>query len=367
MKKINLLHVEWSDGWGGQEIRILAESKELTRRGHNVVIVAQPDSCLLQRAKEAGIPTFSLRMNKGVNIVAMYKLIQFIKEKRVDIVHTHSAVDSRVGGIVGKLSGIPVVRSRHISIPVSRSKLTWFQYMKLADKIITSGDFIKQTLVKENNMIEKRIVSIPAGADESKYCPGEINLDIRHKFDLNKQNFVVGMVSVLRSWKGHNYVIEAMKSLVEKAPDIRLLIVGDGPKKDEIQKLIDQHALNQYIALAGHQSDPVPFYEAMDLVILPSYVGEATSQTLPQAMLMEKPVVSTNIGGLSEVVMHKSTGMVVLPKDSNSIVSAILELYSNSDLRNTLAKQGRAHALKRFTFNKMVDSTYGVYMDLLEN
>jgi len=365
-QRVSVLHTEWSDGWGGQEIRILAESKELIKRGNSVVIVAQPNSYLLQKAREANVPVFSLKMNKGINIYAIYKLVRFIKEIKVDIIHTHSSVDSRVGGIVGKIFGIPVVRSRHISIPVSQSKLTWFQYMRLADKVITSGDFIKKSLVEENNMVESRIASIPAGADEKKFCKSEVNLDVRQKYNLKKQNFVIGMVSVLRSWKGHNYVIEAMRTLVQKNVNIHLLIVGDGPRKDAIIKLIDNYSLNENVTLTGHQSNTVPFYEAMDLVILPSYAGEATSQTLPQAMLMEKPVISTNIGGLSEVVINKKTGMVIPPKDSDSIVSTILELYSDKNKRYKLAKQGREHALNNFTFRKMVDSTYKVYVDLLK-
>ena len=366
-KVITILHIEWSDGWGGQEIRIFSESKELIRRGNSVIIAAQPNSQLLREAIKEGVPTLSIQMSKGFNILAIYKLVKFIKKNRIDIVHTHSSVDSRVGGIAGKISGIPVVRSRHISLPVSQSKLTWFQYMKLADKVITSGSFIKESLVRRNNMISKQIVSIPAGADEKIYSGDVVVEDIRLQFNLNERQFLVGMVSVLRSWKGHNYVIEAMRSLVKKVPNIQLLIVGDGPKKQEILDLISKYSLERYITLTGHQENPVPFYKSMDLIILPSYEGEATSQTLPQAMLMNKPVISTDIGGLPEVVIHNDTGLVVPPKDSQAIVSAILELYSDEALRIKLAKNGRSHALKFFTFDKMVDSTYNVYTDLLKS
>ncbi len=362
---INLLHIEWSNGWGGQEIRIFSETSELIERGNNVIIAAQPGSQLLDKANRANIPTFSLHMSKGVNIIAIYKLVRLIKKKNIDIIHTHSSVDSRTGGIAGKISGIPVVRSRHISIPVSQSRLTWFQYMKLADKVITSGEFIRNTLIKENNMIPDHIVSIPAGADEKKYTNNAQVKDVRKEFGLTSDQFVIGMVSVLRSWKGHNYVIEAIKALKEEIPNIHLLVVGDGPKKNEILDLISQHSLDKYITLTGYQKDPIPFYKSMDVIILPSYAGEATSQTLPQAMLMGKPVISTDIGGLPEVVINNETGLVVPPKNSQAIASSILNMYSDIELRNKLAIQGRNHALKFFTFNKMIDSTYNVYLDVL--
>jgi len=175
-KPITILHTEWSDGWGGQEIRILAESIALIKKGYRVIIAAKPNSQLLARAKDAQVRVLPIKMNKGLNIMAILKLFFFIKKEAVSIVHTHSSVDSRTAGIAGKLARIKVVRSRHISIPVSKSRLTWFQYMVLADRLITSGKFIKDMLVKENKMLPDRIVSAPAGVDENLFRPDGKNL-----------------------------------------------------------------------------------------------------------------------------------------------------------------------------------------------
>jgi glycosyltransferase involved in cell wall biosynthesis len=364
-REIKILHTEWSDGWGGQEIRILAESLEFIKRGCEVTIAAQPDSQLIQKAREANISVLPLTMNKGFNISAILKLVKFIKRNKINIIHTHSSVDSRTGGIAGYFAGIKVVRSRHISIPVSKSRLTWFQYMKLADRVITSGEFIRDTLIKENKMLSNRIVSAPAGADEEHFSISRKVDDIKKQFGLDKDYFIVGMVSVLRSWKGHEFVIRAMETLKKDIPNVHLLIVGDGPVKEKILNLIKDLSLEESITLTGHQNDPAPFYKAMDVVILPSYAGEATSQTLPQAMLMGKPVISTNIGGLPEVVIDRETGLIVLPKDSKSIYQAVLELFSDANLRDTIVKNGREHALNFFTFKKMVDTTEDVYIELL--
>jgi len=365
-KTIRLLHTEWSDGWGGQEIRILAESMEFIKRGHNVTIAAQPNSQLIQKAREANVPVLPLAMNKGFNIRAILKLIKFIKINKINIIHTHSSVDSRTGGIAGYFSNIKVVRSRHISMPVSKSWLTWFQYMRLADRVITSGEFIRRELIKENKMMPGKIISAPAGVDEKHFSIENSVSDIKAQYSLNKNYFIIGMVSVLRSWKGHEFVIRAMKTLKQSIPNIHLLIVGDGPVKDKIINLIKSLSLEDSITLTGYQPNPSPFFKAMDIVILPSYAGEATSQTLPQAMLMEKPVISTNIGGLSEVVIDKETGLTILPKDSESISQAVLKLFSDVELRDRIAIQGRDHALNFFTFKKMVDTTESVYVDLLD-
>ncbi len=353
---IKLLHTEWSDGWGGQEIRILSESKAFIEKGYSVTIACQPNSQLISKANQADIPVFPISMNKGLNIVAIIKLISFIKNNSIDIIHTHSAVDSRTAGIAGRICGIGIVRSRHISTPVGNSYLTWFQYMKLADKVITSGEFIRDMLIKDNKMLPEKIISAPAGADENIFHKDVKVKDIRIEFNISSDSFVLGTVSVLRSWKGHRYLIKAIDKVKDLIPNIHLLIVGDGPVSNNLKDMVTRF----------HKVDPVPFYKSMDVVVLPSYSGEATSQTLPQAMLMQKPVISTNVGGLPEVVINENTGLVVHPKDSDSLVSAILKLYSDTTLRDKLVKNGYKHALNLFTFNKMINTTENVYLEVMD-
>ena len=364
-KIIKVLHTEWSDGWGGQEIRILSESKALIEKGYEIIIAAQSNSDLFKRSNQEGVPTIAIKMNKGLNLLTIIHLVRCIKDNQIDIVHTHSSVDSRTAGIAARIAGIKVVRSRHISIPISKSKLTWWQYMKLADRVITSGRDIRDAMITNNKMLAEKIISAPAGVDTEKFSVDRELNDIRPDYNLDATHFVVGIVSVLRSWKGHQYLIEAIKMASEVIPNIRLIIVGAGPQKQNIEKLINQFKLHDFIILTGHQPDPALFYKAMDVMVLPSYAGEATSQVLPQAMLMRKPVISTDTGGLSEVVIHNQTGLIVPTKNSLEIFKAIKTLFDDNNLRNRLAEQGRVHALKNFTFEKMIKITEDVYRDVI--
>ncbi len=366
-KTIRVLHTEWSGGWGGQEIRILAESQAFIAKGYEMTIAAQPDSQLYQKANQAGVPAFAIKMNKKTNFIAMIRFVNFIKKNKIDIVHTHSSVDSRTAGIAARICGIAVVRSRHISVPLSLRKFTWFQYMQLADKVITSGNFIKNMMISRNHMLTSKIASAPAGVDINHFSMDREMIDIKPQFGLvDSKHFIVGIVSVLRSWKGHHFLIEAIKEIISVIPDIRLLIVGDGPQKNNIINLIKELHLEKYVILTGHQEDPAPFFKAIDVMVLPSYAYEATSQVLPQAMAMGKPVISTHVGGLPEVVIDRQTGLVVPPKDSTAIAKAIQLLFSDIKLRQTLAKQGREHTLKNFTFEKMIQTTENVYLEVLK-
>ncbi len=364
---IKILHTEWSDGWGGQEIRILAESNAFIKKGYEITIAARPESELYKKSTQAGIHTFALKMNKGLNLLAILALVKFIKINKIQIVHTHSSVDSRTAGIAARICGVKVVRSRHISIPISKSFITRWQYMNLADKVIASGRDICNTMININKMTSSKIISAPAGADTKQFNLTRELVDIRPKYNLSEKHFVIGIVSVLRSWKGHKYLIEAINIAKKCIPEIRLIIVGTGPQEEIIKNLINQLKLDPYVILTGHHPDPAPFFKAMDIMVLPSYSGEATSQVLPQAMLMGKPVISTNIGGLSEVVINNKTGLVVPSKDSFAIANAIESLYKDEELRNKLATNGKKHAMTHFTFERMIEITDSVYKDLIKS
>lgn len=367
LPKLNfsLLHTEWSSGWGGQEIRILAESKAFRERGVTVSIAAQPDGQLFQQASEERFQVFPVRMHKGLNFSAIAEFIRIIKNNGIDIVHAHSSVDHRLAGIAARLTKRPIVRSRHLSTRIKRNLLSTALYTKLADRIISSGDFIRDAMIEYNDMPPEHIVSIPAGIDIAQFSPTRELPDMRAVLGLANDDFVVGIVGVLRSWKGHDDLIQAVKIAKEEIPGIKLLIVGEGPERSALETLVRESALENSILMVGHQKDPAPYMKAMDVVVLPSYANEATSQVLPQAMAMRRPVIATNIGGLPEVVLHERTGLVFPPRNVNALADMLLRLYHDIDLRQTLANAGHDHVHEKFTFEGMIDKTQAVYIELL--
>ena len=122
MKIFHILHTEAAFGWGGQEIRIFQECQLLLEKGHKVSIICQLNSPLYKKCLTIVSPSFtcySLRMKSSVNIFSYRSLSKLIKNIKPDIIHTHSSIDSWIAGIIGNLFGFPVVRSRHISIPIT--------------------------------------------------------------------------------------------------------------------------------------------------------------------------------------------------------------------------------------------------------
>lgn len=362
----SILHTEWSRGWGGQELRIIQESAEFIKRGYRMAIACQPETPIYQKAQAQGIPVFALRMRMAGDPLAIFKGWQILRKQRVDLVHTHSSVDSWCLSFSAKLLSLPVVRSRHLSTPISTSFFSYFLYMKLADRVITSGETIRKRMIEVNRFDPRRIVSIPAGVDEQRFSPETDGGNIRKNFHIDPNDFLLGIVAILRSWKGHFYLLEALKALKEKIPHIKLLIVGSGPQEKSIQAYIDQQGLKERVILTGYREDVPQILKSLDLFVLPSYANEATSQVIPQAMAMGIPVLSTFAGGIEEVVTNGQTGMLVPPRDARALSEAIYWSYQNRPVVQEMAQRAREFILNGFTFNHQIEKTEKVYRELLE-
>jgi glycosyltransferase involved in cell wall biosynthesis len=361
-----ILHTEWSSGWGGQEKRIIQESLEFIKRGYRMILACQPGSGIYAAAQDKGLPVIGLRMRTGIDPLAIAGCMGIIRKHSIELVHTHSSVDSWCCSMAARLSSVPVVRSRHLSTPISTNWFSYFLYMKLADRVITSGETIRKTMIEVNGYDPHKIVSIPAGVDETIFSPRINGPSVREGFHIRPDDFLLGVVAVLRSWKGHAYLLEALKSLQEKIPSIKLLIVGSGPQEKNLKDYIANNDLTGRVTMTGYREDVPQILKSLDLFILPSYSNEATSQVIPQAMAMGIPVISTFAGGIQEVVTNGVTGMLVPPRDSRALSEAIYWAYQNRGEMAKMAERAGEFILKDFTVTRMIDKTEKVYRELLD-
>jgi glycosyltransferase involved in cell wall biosynthesis len=363
----HILHTEWSGGWGGQEMRIVAESVALRARGHTVVIACQPDSQILEKARAEGLLTVPMRMRKGLDAAGIAQCLRAIRAHAIDLVHTHSSPDAWTCGIAARLAGVRVVRSRHLSTPVKRGWSSRLVYGRLADRVIASGQAIRDHLIAINAADPARIVSIPAGIDVQRFAPVADSSAVRRELGLADADFVVGIVAVLRSWKGHAHLIDAVQRLCAQNVPAKLLIVGAGPQNEALRRKVKELGMDASVLMLGHRDDVPRLIGAMDCSVLPATKNEATSQALPQALAMKVPVIATAVGGLPEVVIDRQTGLLIPPGDCDALCRALLWVYQHPAEATQMAGRGYAHVHTNFTFEKMVDRTEAVYRELLAN
>jgi glycosyltransferase involved in cell wall biosynthesis len=360
-----ILHTEWSLGWGGQEIRILAEMQAFRARGYQMQLACRDGSRIAAQAEQAGFAVHRLPFRGPLDPVTIGRLVRLIGLQRIDLIHTHSSVDSWCGGIAGRLKRIRVVRSRHLASEVRPGLNAKIVYGVLPDRVISSGRHIRDRLLALTKGDPAMHASVPAGADAARFHPGVDAEPVRRELSLGASDQVVGIVAVLRNWKGHEILLEACARAVTELPGLKLLVVGEGPQRPRIEQRIARLGLGARVILTGHREDVPALMKAMHVCVLPSLQNEATSQVMPQAMLVGTPVICSSAGGLSEVVQDGTTGRVVAPGDIDGLARALVAVWREPDRTRQMAQDARAHALRELTFERQIATTEAVYRELL--
>lgn len=359
-EQLRILHTEWSMGWGGQEIRIVAEMKAFRELGVPMEIACRKGSRISHEASQAGFGVHHLPFAHRIDLATLFGLRRIAKAGGFSLIHTHSSIDSWCGGLAGRLFAIPVVRSRHLSSTVRPGLNARILYDWLPDAVISSGRHIRDHLVAVCGCRAEKHFSIPAGADQQRFSPAADGAAIRAEFGLEDAK-VIGMVAVLRSWKGHRILFEACARIMHEIPNMRLLIVGDGPLREHLPVWAAELGLAGRVVFAGHRDDVPECMKAMDVCVLPSLKNEATSQVMPQAMLVGTPVICSSAGGLTEVVKDGVTGRVVPPGDVDALARALLDTFTRPEQTAQMADHARQYALQHLTFEQQIQKTLDVY------
>lgn len=352
-----ILHTESSPGWGGQEVRILTEARWLVEHGWQVQLACQPASGILSRAQ--GIRVHPIRMRGPWDPSAFVRLVRLIRRERIALVHTHSSVDSWIATLAARALGRPVVRSRHVSIPISARRALVYH---LADRIIASGEAVAQ-LVRAAGVPPAKIVSIPAGVDTREFHPGVSGRPVREELGLTGP--VVGIVAMLRSSKGHRFFLEAAREVLQALPETRFLIVGDGVGYEDTRRHVRELGLEHAVTLTGFRNDIPAVMAALDVLVLPSIKSEATSQVIPQAFAVGTPVVAAATGGIPEIIRDGATGLLVPPRHSGALAAAIRSVLTDRATARRMAEAGRRLVLEHYSLDRMMERTVAVYCSLL--
>ncbi|OPX20558.1 MAG: hypothetical protein BZ151_03175 [Desulfobacca sp. 4484_104] len=368
-----ILHTESSRGWGGQERRILTEAQIMRDRGHRLLIGADPRGQLWQRSRQAGFPGVNLEFGGLANLRAIWAIRRVCRAEAVDIINTHSSLDSWIGLVAtANLSGRAnqrrprLIRTRHLTTPIQTTWPTRLLY-QTPDAVITTGQAIKNLIMERARVPGARIYPIPTGVSLTEFYPRPAPVWTSLPQAWPEGAFIVGIVAVLRSWKGHLYLLEALKQVVAASEPAYLLIVGDGPYREVIRNRVQSLGLTERVWLTGHQEQVADWLARMDVVVLPSYANEGVPQALLQAMAMGKAVIGANFGGIAEIITPGQNGLLVPPRDPEALAQALLTLMRQPKRAKAYGRQGWALVQARYSLTHMAEAVEAVYDRVLSD
>lgn len=381
--RMKILHTEASTGWGGQEIRILNEAAGMIARGHQVELACPADARICIEAPRRGVPVHALSIGRK-NLRGLSAMRRFLRTHSYDVINTHSSTDSWLvalasiglrgghddtrdtrdtasAGTAGRRGPPPLVRTRHISALVPGNAATRWLYTHASTHVVTTGESLREQLIRDNGLDPHRVTSVPTGIDPSRFPPTDdaIRALRRIELSLDPRTALVGIVATLRSWKGHRYLIDAIADLDDDT--VRLAIIGDGPQRAALEQQVAARKLEDRIVFAGNRDDVSPWLQAFDVFALPSYANEGVPQALLQAMFTGLPCVTTDAGAISEIAIDGTTALVVEREDPVTLAAALARLLADAPLRQQLGSAARAHVLERHSLAGMLDRMESIF------
>ena len=299
-----IVHTEASRAWGGQEIRVLTELREMRARGCRVALITKVKAALVQRCKDAAIAVYQVPDFNKLSPGSWLLLRQLIHRLRPTVLNTHSSEDSWMAAPLARRAGVPLVlRTRHVSAPVSST----FSY-RFPHAIVACSDAIADQLISQG-LPGERITVAPTGNESGRFhFSAQKRQEMRRQYGLTEQDIVLGNVGFLRDYKGQAFILDTLASL---EPAYKVMLVGDGELRESLQAQAAQLGLAGRVIFAGHQERPEDFYHAFDLFFFASYSAECSSYALVHAFMNGLPVLSCRLASNEEVLRGVEAGRLV--------------------------------------------------------
>jgi L-malate glycosyltransferase len=354
------LHIDTARTWRGGQNQVLLTVNGLREIGHRAALVAHPDGELRRRAAE-GLELIPLVPRAEMDLSAAWRLARLLKRLRPEIVHAHDAHGVAMASLALSFGGAaqsPVlVAARRVDFHLRRNSFSrWKQ--RQVDCFICASEAIRQMLVGDGVPAD-RTVTVHEGIDID-HVRAAPPVNVHEAFWLPHNAPVVGNIAALVPHKGQRHLIEAARLVVQRMPDVRFLILGEGELREMLERQVREYHLEKHVFLPGFRTDVLGCLKGFDLFAMSS-VTEGLGTALLDAMACGKAIVATKTGGIPEVVDDGVTGRLVAPRDHAAMAQVIQELLEDHAGRQRMGDAGRARVEARFTVERMVAETAAVY------
>lgn len=312
--------------------------------------------------------------------VSVARLVKLIREMEIDLVHANRTIDLGIAGTAAKVCGIPVVSSLHWLgrtedhpeddaggwWPTAKKGAAVLLNRLLADRVIAVSGAVRDSFGMLRGFPTSRTEVVYPGLNMDTAAPDPtVCARLRKELDLDTAYPVLLNVGRLVSVKGQKYLIPMMRQVRERWPHAKLLIAGEGDLRQPLEQQIQEHGLSGAVTLLGTRSDVNDLLAVSDLLVLAS---ESEAAPLPpmEAMRAGKPVVATDVGGVSEIVVEGATGYIVPRANPDAMTAAVLRVFEVPDRAKGMGEAGRKIALERFEVSKSLRATERIYRALLK-
>lgn len=353
----NVMQIVQSLECGGLEKMVISLAERLNKKSSCASICCLDKTGeLAQEAEYKNIKVIAVRKKPGIDLPLVIKLAGIFRREKINVVHTHNLGPLFYGTLAARLSRVPVViNTRHGREAKVSLKLLW----AMNDNIVAISHDARRRLLKFNRINEERIKVIYNGIDIKKFS--EINSAQNKKiFNFDSSALVIGTIARLAPEKDQFTLIDAFSEVSQKLDNTRLIIVGDGTLRKELESYCRKRNLANKILFLGFRQDIPKILSIFDVFVLSS-ITEGISLTLLEAMAASRPIVATNVGGNPEIIDNGVTGFLVPPKSPDRMAEAIIKILSDKELAGKMKLAGYKRVKEKFSLDRMTEAYNNLY------
>lgn len=362
--KIHILHLISSNGLYGAEKVMLQLGRQSNCNGTKAWVGAvnnshNPHLEIIEEAKNYHLPAHVFESEGRFDLHTISTVCDFIRKNHIDLIHTHNYKANLLGLLAAKKAKIPIVATLHGYIG-NGSKLKLYEkldrfILRYFNKVILVDKGLRKRF--NNGSINAAVIN--NGVDISSSSTHQLINSSAHQL-------TIGTVGRLSEEKGHRYLLEAFSKIAADYPDTRLLIVGDGELRKELENLSAALAISEKVIFAGFQNDVSKYYQQMDIYVSCSLVEHFPIAIL-EAMSFAKAIAATDVGGTKDLIKDKTTGLLINPGAGEEIYKAILTYIGIPSLRESLGENAYQFVRDNYSLDKMADAYQKVYRQLLND
>jgi glycosyltransferase involved in cell wall biosynthesis len=354
------LHIDTARSWRGGQNQVLLTVNGLRAAGHRAMLVAHPSGELRRRAEE-GLELIPLAPDHELDLKAGWRLSRLLRRIRPDVIHAHDPHGVAMASVALSMSsangGPRLVAGRRVDFRLKRNSFSRWKYRQV-DLFIASSEAIRQILIRDG-VEPGRVVTVHEGIDAGRMAHlGAAN--VHAEFFLPHGAPLIGNIAALVPHKGQKHLLDAMPLVVKEVPDARLVILGEGELRPQLEQQVKHLRLEHHVVMPGFRSDVLALLKGVDIFVLSSET-EGLGTSLLDAMAAGKPCVGTRAGGIPEVIDEEVTGLLVPPHDPPALAVALIRLLEDVELRRRMGEAALVRVAEHFSVERMVDGTIEAY------
>jgi glycosyltransferase involved in cell wall biosynthesis len=364
LRVVTLIDEPVAEGGGAERLAALTTAYLDRERFVPRVCATRPISDPHPTLVESGVPVLVLPRRSRMSLLSWRPLVELLRSQRIDILHAHKFGSNVWASLLGWLTGVPVIVAHEHTWSFegdpTRRLLDRHVVGRLATVVLAVSQEDRNRMISIERLPPEKIVHLPNGVSPLAESPGA---DVRAELGISPSVPLVVSVSVLRAQKALDVLVRAAQIVHAALPEVRFLIVGDGPERDSLAALVRHLGLEEVVLLSGHRSDVGDVLAASEIVASSS-AFEGSPLALMESIGAGKPVVATRVGGVPEIVRDGIEGLLVPPGDPTALADALLTLLRDPGLRERMGSAGRERQRTEFDLRVMVDRLEALYESL---